>query len=82
LTQEVCTRLDFNPSAGLGRRLAEAMLQQDIENPELFYIYMEDVTQTFTLAYALTILAKDILQLKGLHFKPQYAKKLELTSSA
>jgi hypothetical protein len=61
----VCNLLDLNLTAGLGRRLADADIKQDVQNSNLFYIFpKDDVVEAATLAHALSIQAKEVRHLQ------------------
>jgi hypothetical protein len=70
MIETICDLLDLNIEAGLGRRLAEAEIKQDPQNPQLFYILSKnDVVETATLAHALSTLAREVRHLQ-LCFSP------------
>lgn len=69
MVETICNLLDLNRNAGLGRRLAEVEIKQDSQNPNLYILSKDDVVEASTLAYALSVLAKEILHLENVHFR-------------
>ncbi len=71
MVENICNLLDLDLKAGLGRRLAEVEIKQDPQNPNLFYILSKNVVEAFTLAYALSVQAKEILHLENVCFRAE-----------
>lgn len=64
MVESICNLLGLNLAAGLGRRLAEAEIKQDAQNPNLFYILPKDnVVEGTALAHALSVRAREVLHL-------------------
>ncbi|GIK43236.1 MAG: hypothetical protein BroJett011_70690 [Chloroflexota bacterium] len=70
MVEQICNLLNLNVNAGLGRRLAEVEIKQDIKNSNLFYILpKQDVVEATSLAHALSIQVEK-LHLEDMRFKP------------
>ncbi len=66
----ICNRLNLNIKAGLGRRLAEAEIKLDANNPYLFYIRVKgNAVEALRLAKALSIRAEKVLLIKDMRFE-------------
>ena len=70
MAERIYDLLGLNRAAGLGRRLAEVEVKQDDKHPESFLIISaDDVVEALSLAYALSVLAGEILHLKDVSFR-------------
>ncbi|MBN1995304.1 MAG: hypothetical protein JW953_21630 [Anaerolineae bacterium] len=72
MIEKICDLLNLDIKAGLGRRLLETEIRQDVKDPTLFYIHSkEDISEAFSLAHALSVLAEKVLNLENVHFKAE-----------
>ncbi|MBE7551038.1 MAG: hypothetical protein HS126_08185 [Anaerolineales bacterium] len=70
MAETICKLLNLDINAGLGRRLAEVEVKQDIKNSNLFYILpKQDVVEATALAHALSIQVEK-LHLENIRFEP------------
>lgn len=69
MLEKICDLLNLSIEAGLGRRLAQAQVKQDAQNPNLYIISQENVAETLMLAYALSVRAKEFVQTANLSFQ-------------
>ncbi len=69
MKEKIYELLDLDSRGGLGRRVAVSEVEQNAQDPNLFYIFSDNVVEAILLALALTIRAKEVFYL-DIRFKP------------